>query len=44
MKPKHWLLLAAAVITVTGAGIGIMLGEIHQGDLPKDADLPVSGD
>ena len=43
MKAKQWLLLAAAVITVTGAGIGIMLGEIHQGDLPKDAVLPSSG-
>ena len=44
MKAKHWLMLAAAVIIVTGAGIGIMLGEIHQGDLPKNADLPVSGE
>ncbi|QNI73912.1 hypothetical protein [Synechococcus sp. NOUM97013] len=44
MKAKQWFLLAAAVITVTGAGIGIMLGEIHQGDLPKDAALPVAGD
>jgi len=43
MKAKQWLLLAAAVISVTGAGIGIMLGEIHQGDLPKDAVLPSSG-
>ena len=44
MKAKHWLLLVAAMITVTGAGIGIMLGEIHQGDLPKDAALPGTGD
>ena len=44
MKAKQWLLLAAAVITVTGAGIGIMLGEIHQGDLPKDAVLTSTGD
>ena len=44
MKAKQWLLLAAAVISVTGAGIGIMLGEIHQGDLPKDAVLPSTGD
>ena len=44
MKAKHWLLLVAAMITVTGAGIGIMLGEIHQGDSPKDAALQVTGD
>ena len=42
MNRKNWLFLVIAVIAVTGAGIGIMLAEIRQGDLPADANVPVT--
>ena len=42
MKAKNILVLVLAVLAVTGGGIALMLGEIHQGDLPADGDVPVT--
>ena len=42
MKAKNILVLILAVLAVTGGGIALMLGEVHQGDLPADGDVPVT--
>ena len=42
MKAKNVLVLLLAVLAVTGGGIAIMLGEIQQGDLPADGNVPVT--
>lgn len=42
MMAKNVLTLILAILAVTGGGIALMLGEVRQGDLPKDGDVPVT--